>query len=70
MVKGGKSLGSSAHWQPVAARYWIAFHTSRRSVVRGQPTLLGVGMNGATSARSASCSRLRTVANVGHAAGE
>ena len=34
---GGKSFGKSAHAHPDAARYPVAFWTSRKSTSRGQP---------------------------------
>ncbi len=37
-VNGGKSLGGSAYWQPVAARCWIASRTERMFMRRGHPT--------------------------------
>ena len=40
--------------RPVVAMWRIASTTSRRSVVRGRPILLGAGISGAISARSAS----------------
>jgi hypothetical protein len=39
VVKGGKSLGSCAHWHPVDAIYWIASHRVRALCLRGRPTL-------------------------------
>ncbi len=54
VVNGGKSLGSIAHWQPVAAMYWIASQTARISVRRGRPTFEAGGMYGATRAHSSS----------------
>jgi hypothetical protein len=58
VVKGAKSFGSIAHWQPAAAIYWIASHISRIPHLRGRPTLLDAGIKGAINAHSSSVQSL------------
>ena len=46
LERRGKSLGSIAHWQPVAPMWSSAFTTSRRLVLRGRPICFAAGFYG------------------------
>src|SRR3982750_1943211 len=58
VLRGGRSLGIAAHWQPVLRIYMRPLTTSRRLTVRLLPPRLAAGINGATSAHSASVKSL------------
>lgn len=54
VVTGGNSCGRCVHAQPVRSTYWMPSSTCRTGHAQGRPTLAGAGMNGATTAHSAS----------------
>jgi len=54
VLRGGRSFGSAAHWQPVLSTYINPLMTSRTSTVRLLPPRLAGGITGATKAHSSS----------------
>ena len=67
VVKGGKSLGSCAHWHSVVEIYWIAPHRVRDLYLRERPTLDVRLNNGLTTVILHPCSRLHSAARFCHA---
>jgi hypothetical protein len=46
VLRGGKSNGRAAHWQPVLRMYITPFSTARTSIVRLLPPPFASGING------------------------
>ena len=58
MLRGGRSLGSAPHWQPVLKIYITPLTTSRTSTERLLPPRLAGGINGPRIAHSSSVTSL------------
>jgi hypothetical protein len=58
VLRGGRSFGNAAHWQPVLSTYITPLTTSRTSTVRLLPPRLAGGINGSTHAHSSSVTSL------------
>jgi len=54
VLRGGKSFGNEAHWQPVLRIYISPLTTSRTTTVRLLPPRFAGGINGAMSDHSSS----------------
>jgi hypothetical protein len=58
VLRGGKSFGNDAHWQPVLRIYISPFTTSRSTTVRLLPPRLAGGINGPITDHSSSVTSL------------
>src|SRR5215212_10781344 len=58
VLRGGRSFGSDAHWQPVLRIYISPLTISRSTTVRLLPPRLACGISGAMIAHSASATLL------------